>query len=190
MARLNLSVVGDIVWRCSKVEGCFAVCICPVHTGISANTEHIVNTPVHRAPKPSSGQLQASSGQLHTVFSSWAAVVATTAAAGKQTRATNFLFFSRTPAHGHSQNQMKIKSENNKYKHSYRYLSAASARLVHPWHFRGFYFDTASVHYLRTVQLFFDFLLRLIIFVSARFASCFLTFQLLPANLVFLLTRV
>ena len=36
-----------------------------------------------------------------------------------------------------------------------------------------------------TVQLFFDFLLRQIIFVSARLASCFLTFQLLPANGVF-----
>ena len=33
-----------------------------------------------------------------------------------------------------------------------------------------------------TVQLFFDFLLRHIILVSALFASCFLTFQLLPAN--------
>ena len=40
-----------------------------------------------------------------------------------------------------------------------------------------------------TVQLFCDFLLRIIFFVSARFASCFLTFQLLPANLVFLPTR-
>ena len=40
-----------------------------------------------------------------------------------------------------------------------------------------------------TGQLFLDLLLRLIIFVSARFASCFLTFQLLPAELVFLLTR-
>ena len=39
------------------------------------------------------------------------------------------------------------------------------------------------------VQLFFDFLLRLIIFVSALFASCFLTFQLLAASLVFLPTR-
>ena len=40
-----------------------------------------------------------------------------------------------------------------------------------------------------TVQLFFDILLRLIIFVSARFARCCLTFQLLPANLVFLPTQ-
>ena len=32
------------------------------------------------------------------------------------------------------------------------------------------------------VQLFFDLLLHLIIFVPARFASCFFTFQLLPAN--------
>ena len=40
-----------------------------------------------------------------------------------------------------------------------------------------------------TVHLFFDFLLRLIIFVSARFASRFLILQLLPANLVFLPAR-
>ena len=37
---------------------------------------------------------------------------------------------------------------------------------MHPWHLRG-----------RTVQLFFDLLLCLIIFVFARFASCFFYFS-------------
>ena len=36
-----------------------------------------------------------------------------------------------------------------------------------------------------TVQLFFDFLLRLIIFVHARFASCFLTFSAASSKYVF-----
>ena len=40
-----------------------------------------------------------------------------------------------------------------------------------------------------TDQLFLGFLLRLIIFVSARFASCFLSFQLLPAYLFLLPTK-
>ena len=41
-----------------------------------------------------------------------------------------------------------------------------------------------------TVHLFFDCLLHLIIFVFARFSGVFLTFQLLPANWVFLPTRL
>ena len=53
-------------------------------------------------------------------------------------------------------------------------IFAESARLVRPWHLRG-----------RTVQLFCEMLLRFIILVSARFARCFLTFQLLPANFGF-----
>ena len=76
-----------------------------------------------------------------------------------------------------------------------------------PWHLRG---RTVQVITCGTVQLFFDFLLRppcyyfllfcsfcqfffcillvlpVFFFYSARFARCFLTFQLLPANLVFL----
>ena len=50
------------------------------------------------------------------------------------------------------------------YEHTFRYLTAESARLVHPWHFRGSHFDTASVHYLRYGPAFFDLLLHLIYF--------------------------
>ena len=61
--------------------------------------------------------------------------------------------------------------------------------MVHPWHLRG-----RTVH--RTVPLFFGLLslvscsaFTFIVSVSARLASCFLIFQLLPAYFVFLPER-
>ena len=39
-ARLNVFVVGDVAWRCSKVEVFFAVCICSVQVSQQTrNTE-------------------------------------------------------------------------------------------------------------------------------------------------------
>ena len=52
---------------------------------------------------------------------------------------------------------------------TYKYISAESARLVHPWHLRG---RTVQLT-CGTVQLFFDFLLHLIYFCY-KFISIFL----------------
>ena len=53
------------------------------------------------------------------------------------------------------------------YKYTYEFLSAESARLVHPWHFRGR--TTCG-----TVQLFFGFLIGLCCFCFCSFCQLFL----------------
>ena len=62
-------------------------------------------------------------------------------------------------------------------KHTYRKLFAESARLVHPWHFRGSHFDTASVHYLRNGSAFLWFLALPYYFCFCSFCQLFLDFS-------------